>query len=388
MRRLKTLENFADSYGRRIDELGRERAEGRKVIGTFCLYVPDEIIFAAGADRVVLCGGKSDTIPIAEEYLPRSACPLIKSSFGAVVSSTCGTGDASGTGVACPHFGLVDAVVAEATCDGKKKMYELLGRRIPTYVIDLPQMPDNPGALRYFESELERFKGYLEGLTGIRATDERLAAEIRSANETRLLLQRLFDYRKSDSPPLTGLETLKVMQKQYFLSPAVFRGKVRAVCEEIERAESPPGEHKPRIMIAGCPMPSGSTKVPEIIESHGGIVVVEESCTGTRSFEHLVDETKPPLEALAERYLKIPCACMTPNDRRISSIVDLAKEYRVDGVVYYSLQGCHGYNIEKYRVQQALKQAKIPMLAIETDYSTSDAGQIGLRVDAFLEMIS
>ncbi|MGA9138807.1 MAG: double-cubane-cluster-containing anaerobic reductase [Methanocella sp.] len=382
MGRLISLDNFTDSYGRRIAELARERAEGRKVLGTFCLYVPDEIIFAAGADRVVLCGGKSDTIPVAEEYLPRSVCPLIKSSFGAVVSSTCGTGEA------CPHFGLVDAIVAEATCDGKKKMYELLGRRMPTYVLDLPQMPDSPGALRYFESELERFKGYLEGLTGIRATDNRLATEIRSANETRQLLGRLFDYRKRDLPPLTGLETLKVMQKQYFLSPVVFKSYVQALCEEIDRAESSPGERKPRIMIAGCPMPSGSTKVPGIIEGHGGLIVVEESCTGTRSFEHLVDETKPPLEAIAERYLKIPCACMTPNDRRIESIVDLAKEYRVDGIVYYSLQGCHGYNIEKYRVQQALKQAKIPMLAIETDYSASDAGQIGLRVDAFLEMIS
>jgi benzoyl-CoA reductase/2-hydroxyglutaryl-CoA dehydratase subunit BcrC/BadD/HgdB len=380
--RLKSLDIFNDAYAQRIGQLTQEKREGRKIIGTFCLYVPDEIVFAAGADRVVLCGGKSDTIPIAEEYLPRSVCPLIKSSFGSVVSSTCGTGSA------CPHFGMVDAVVAEATCDGKKKMYELLGQRMPTYVIDLPQMPDSPGALRYFESELERFKDYLEGLTGVRATDDRLREEIRSANETRLLLQRLFDYRKLDVPPLTGMETLKVMQKQYFLSPAVFRDHVRELCDEIDRTPVAAGDRKPRIMIAGCPMPSGSTKVPEIIESHGGLIVVEESCTGTRSFEHLVDEAKPPMQAIAERYLKIPCACMTPNDRRIESIVDLATEYRVDGVVYYSLQGCHGYNIEKYRVQQALRQAKIPMLAIETDYSSSDAGQIGLRVDAFLEMIS
>ncbi|OPY30791.1 MAG: 2-hydroxyglutaryl-CoA dehydratase, D-component [Methanocella sp. PtaU1.Bin125] len=386
--RLKSLDLFNDAYAQRIEQLMQEKREGRKVIGTFCLYVPDEIIFAAGADRVVLCGGKSDPITRAEEYLPRSVCPLIKSSFGSVIQSTCGTGEA------CPHFGLVDAVVAEATCDGKKKMYELLGQRVPTYVIDLPQVPDSPGALRYFESELGRFADYLEGLTCIRATDDRLREEIRSANETRRLLQRLFDYRKRDVPPLTGLETLKVMQKQYFLSPAVFKDYVRALCEEIDRTESPAGERRPRIMIAGCPMPSGSTKVPEIIESHGGVIVVEESCTGTRSFEHLVDEERlvsealPPMQAIAERYLKIPCACMTPNDRRIESIVDLAREYRVDGVVYYSLQGCHGYNVERYCVQQALKQAGISMLAIETDYSASDAGQIGLRVEAFLEMIA
>ena len=141
-------------------------------------------------------------------------------------------------------------------------------------------------------------------------------------------------------------------------------------------------------MLAGCPMASGNTKVPEVVESRGGLIVVEESCTGTRAFENLVDETKPPMQAIAERYLKIPCACMTPNDRRIEEVVALARDYRVDGVVYYSLQGCHGYNVERQRVQQALKKAGVPMLAIETDYSASDVGQIGLRVEAFLEMIS
>jgi benzoyl-CoA reductase/2-hydroxyglutaryl-CoA dehydratase subunit BcrC/BadD/HgdB len=172
------------------------------------------------------------------------------------------------------------------------------------------------------------------------------------------------------------------------MAPADFQAGIAALCTEIENSPMPAVEHKPRIMIAGCPMSSGNTKVPEIIEGRGAIIVVEESCTGTRAFENLVDETKPPLEAIAERYLQIPCACMTPNDRRIDQIVAMAREYRADGVVYYSLQGCHTYNIEMYRVRQALRKAGIPILAIETDYSTSDTGQIGLRVDAFLEMIS
>jgi benzoyl-CoA reductase/2-hydroxyglutaryl-CoA dehydratase subunit BcrC/BadD/HgdB len=380
--RLKSLDFFNSAYARRIEQIAKEKREGRKVFGTFCLYVPDEIVFAAGADRVILCGGRSDTIPLAEEFLPRSVCPLVKSSFGSIVGSSRGC-----AGI-CGHFGLVDVVVAEATCDGKKKMYELLRDRIPTYVIDLPQVPESPGALAYFRGELERLRGYIEGLTGLQVTDDGLRVEIRSANETRRLLRRLFDYRKRDSPPLTGMEALQVMQRQFFMSPADFRAGISALCEEIKGAVPPSCKPGPRIMIAGCPMSSGNTKVPEIIEDRGAVIVVEESCTGTRAFENLVDETKPPMQAIAERYLKIPCACMTPNDRRVRDIVALAKEYRVDGVVYYTLQGCHGYNIERQRVQQALKEAGVPMLAIETDYSASDVGQIGLRVDAFMEMIS
>ena len=227
----------------------------------------------------------------------------------------------------------------------------------------------------------------MEGLTGEVLTDEALRREIRSANETRRLLRRLFDLRMKDPPPVRGSDVLRVMQKQFFLSPDQFREGITRLCEELERV-TPPPRNGPRIMISGCPMASGNTKVPEIIEEKDGVIVVEESCTGTRSFLDLVDEGGDPWKALAEGYLQIPCACMTPNDERIARIADLARRYRVDGVVYYTLQFCHGYNIERLRVQQALKKEGIPMLAIESEYGDSDREQIGVRVEAFMEMIS
>ena len=354
---------------------------GKKIVGTLCLFVPDEIIFAAGADRVILCRGKNDTVAIAEQYLPRNICPLVKSSFGSIVNDGC-------SGVkSCSHFSLVDMIVAENTCDSKKKMYELLGNYIPTYVLDLPQRPDSPEAIKYFLGELNRFKGVMEQLTGNKVTDEQLKKEIKSLNETRQLLHRLYDLRKADPPLISDLDVLKIMQKQYFLSPEEFKKSLLMLINEAKHVKVNLPQ-KPRIMISGCPMAGGNTKVSEIIENRGGVIVVEESCTGTISFWDLVDENKDPMTALAERYLKIPCSCMTPNDRRIDNILELAKDFKVDGVVYYTLQFCHGYNIEKYKVQQALKKTGIPMLSIETDYSSSDIEQIGLRVDAFMEMLS
>ena len=342
---LKSLDFFKDSYELRIDQLKEERKKGIKIVGTFCLYVPDEIIFAAGADRIVLCGGRADTIPVAEQSLPRNICPLIKSSFGAVVDACCGGN------LTCPHVPLVDVVVAEATCDGKKKMYEILPDYLPTYVLDLPQKPGSPEALNYFLSELRKFGTFMEDLTGTIVSDDALRREIRSANETRRLLHRLFALRRRDPPPIKGSEVLRVMQKQFFLSPDQFRQGVSQICDEREHATLDP-RTGPRIMISGCPMAAGNTKVPDIIEQKGGVIVVEESCTGTRSFWDLVDEDKDPWTALAERYLEIPCACMTPNDQRIARIVDLAKQYNVQGVVYYTLQFCHAYNIERLRYKK------------------------------------
>jgi benzoyl-CoA reductase/2-hydroxyglutaryl-CoA dehydratase subunit BcrC/BadD/HgdB len=378
---LRNLDYFQKSYDVRIGQLMEKRAKGIKVVGTFCLFVPDEIIFAAGADRIVLCGGRTDTIARAEQSLPRNICPLIKSSFGAIVDACCGGN------LSCQHVRLVDVVVAEATCDGKKKMYELLPEYLPTYVLDLPQKPGSPEAITYFLSELRKFGKYLEDLTGNAIREDELKREIQSLNETRRLLHRLFDMRRLNPPPITGSEVLRVMQKQFFLSPEQFREGISQLCDEMEHRSSParPG---PRIMISGCPMSAGNTKISDIVEKKGAVIVVEESCTGTRSFWDLVDENKDPWTALAERYLKIPCACMTPNDQRISRIVDLARRYNVDGVVYYTLSFCHGYNIERLLVQKALKKEKIPMLAIESDYGDSDIEQIGIRIDAFLEMVS
>ena len=390
MTHFETLDYIKNSYSERICQLKEEKKAGKKIVGTLCLFVPDEIIFAAGADRVILCGGKNDTIPIAEQYLPRNTCPLVKSSFGSIVNNGC-------SGVkSCSHFGLVDMIVAENTCDSKKKMYELMGNYVPTYVIDLPQKPDSSAAVKYFLEELNRFKEVMEKLTGNIITAEGLKKEIVSSNETRRLIHRLYNLRKAEFPPISGLDMIKVMQKQYVLSAEGFKKAVQDLIEEAEQAgddlnradfKADPA-HRPRIMISGCPMPGGNTKVPEIIENRGGLIVVEESCTGTRSFWDLVDENKDPMTALAERYIKIPCSCMTPNDRRIDNILELAREFKVDGVVHYTLQFCHGYNIERYKVQQALRNAGIPMLSIETDYSDSDIEQIGLRVDAFMEMLS
>jgi benzoyl-CoA reductase/2-hydroxyglutaryl-CoA dehydratase subunit BcrC/BadD/HgdB len=377
----ESLDHLKNSYNTRISQIVDGKKAGKKLVGTFCLFVPDEIIFAAGADRIILCGGKNDTVSIAEQYLPRNICPLIKSSFGSIVNNGC-------SGVkSCSHYGMVDLIVAENTCDSKKKMYELLGDYVPTYVIDLPQRPDSPEALNYFLGEIYKFKGVMEQLTGNKITVEQLKMEIKSSNETRQLLHRFYELRKIDPPPIRGVDVLKLLQKQYFLSTEELKASLRMLINEVEKIK-PDGTHKPRIMISGCPMSSGNTKVPEIIESRGGVIVAEESCTGTRSFWDLVDENKDPMLALAERYIKIPCSCMSPNDRRIENILELAREFEVDGVVYYTLQFCHGYNIEKYKVQQALRKAGIPMLFIETDYSNSDIEQIGLRVDAFLEMLS
>ncbi|MCW4030658.1 MAG: double-cubane-cluster-containing anaerobic reductase [Candidatus Bathyarchaeota archaeon] len=374
---------ISEIHGGRIKELNDQRAAGNKVIGAFCVYAPEEIAYAANASMVGLCGGADFSVPDAEAVLPRNLCPLIKSFYGFRLNRT------------CPYFQSSDLVVGETTCDGKKKVYELLNELIPTYVIEIPHCPDSQKGKEFWLKEVEAFKTKIEEVTGNKITAEKLKASIELINNKRKALQRLSNLRKSNPSPISGLDALLIYQISFNDDPVRFAAKVNELCDELEeRVKNGVGvapKDAPRLMISGCPMAIPNWKLHSIAQEVGATVVVEESCVGTRYFSKLVEPKGDSLEellwAIVEKYSKIPCACFTPNDRRISTVTDLAKQFKADGVIYYTLQNCHDYNVEGVKVDRALKALDVPMLKIETDYAMGDAAQIKTRVEAFLEII-
>lgn len=373
--------NFVVSevHGLRIEELGKIKKDGGKVIGTFCVFVPDEIILAAKATSVGLCGGSQFWIEDGEKVLPRNICPLVKAIVGAKLSAT------------CPYFQSCDMLVGETTCDGKKKAWEILGEHVPMHVMDLPQMK-KPKDYESWEDEIKLFIERVEDLTGNKVTVESLKAAIDLTNRKRRALKRLYDLRRNTPSPISGLDSLLISQIAFYDDPERFIQKVNELCDELdERVKLQKSTGKKRIMITGTPMAIPNWKMHSIIEALDAEVVVEETCTGTRYFENGVSNAGETLDDLvknlAERYLKINCACFTPNTGRTEDILKYAREYKVDGVIYYNLSFCHTYSVEYKKVEKALKDSNVPVLFIETDYSTEDSGQIKTRVEAFLEMI-
>jgi benzoyl-CoA reductase/2-hydroxyglutaryl-CoA dehydratase subunit BcrC/BadD/HgdB len=373
----------SEIHGLRIKELNDERAKGKKVVGAFCIYAPEELAYAADASMVGLCGGADFSVPDAEAILPRNLCPLIKSFYGFKLNRT------------CPYFQSSDLVVGETTCDGKKKVYELLNELIPTYVLEIPHNPGTQKSKEFWFKELEAFKTKIEELTGNKITAEKLKASIELINNKRRALKRLNDLRAHSPSPISGLDALLINQISFNDDPMRFSTKVNELCDELDqRVQDGVGvatKDASRLMISGCPMAIPNWKVHSIVQETGATVVTEESCVGTRYFTDLVelkgDNISDLLWAIVEKYSQIPCACFTPNDRRIDNITELAKQFRVDGVIYYTLQNCHDYNVEAIKVERALKAKDIPMLKIETDYTMGDAAQIKTRIEAFLEII-
>lgn len=370
---------MAEVHGLRIQELDDHKKSGGKVIGTFCVFVPDEILLAANAISVGLCAGSQFWIEDGEKVMPRNLCPLIKAFMGAKVGGT------------CPYFNSCDMVIGETTCDGKKKAWEILEDYVPVHVMNLPQMKRNSD-IKMWEDEIRILIEKIEGLTGNKITAENLKEGIKIANAKRKALKRLYDLRKIKPSPISGLDALLISQIAFYDNPARFTEMLNALCDELdEKVKKQESDDKKRIMITGTPMAIPNWKLHSIIESLNAQVVVEETCTGTRYFENEVsdegDTVDDLIRNLAERYMKINCACFTPNTGRIDDIVRYASEYNADGVIDCNLSFCHTYSVEHEIVDKKLKEKGIPVMHIETDYSTEDSGQIKTRVEAFLEMI-
>ncbi len=369
-------------HGLRVRELMDHKASGGRVVGLYCVFVPEDLIMAAGAIPVGLCAGTQFSVPDAEQVLPRNTCALIKSSFGFKLGRT------------CPYVQASDFVIGETTCDGKKKMYELLAGYHPTYVMEVPQRKTRLGRELFLE-ETRGLKAKLEAETGVAITAERLAEATAVVEAKRRALQRLHNIRKARPAPITGLDALLVTQISFYDDSVRFAEKVNALCEELEgrtaKGEGVAPADAPRILVSGSPMAVPNWKLHRILEDSGAAVVGEESCTGTRYFSYLAAENdgslEGQLEVIADRQLETHCACFTPNDERIADILTLARDWRADGVVHYNLQFCHTFANEAVKVEKALAEENIPLLRIETDYSDEDMGQLKTRVDAFLEMI-
>ena len=349
-------------------------------VGTFCTYFPQEIAMAMGACVVGLCSTSDETIPDAEKDLPRNLCPLIKSSYGFAKTDK------------CPYFYFSDLIIGETTCDGKKKMYEMLGEIKDTYIMELPNR-QSPMGRKLWREEVVALKNKLEEKFGVEITEEKLREQVHLSNQNRLALRHFYELMKLDPPPMAGSNLYAVLYGSNFkFNRRQAIDEVNALTERIKteyEQGSRPVEKRPRILVTGCPIGGGASKCVKAIEDNGGHVVVFENCSGAKSFDKLVDEDAPDIyRAIAERYLSIGCSVMTPNPNRLELLGRLIDEYRVDAVVEITLQACHTYNVETLGIKRFVNEVKgIPYMAVETDYSTADIGQLNTRMAAFIEML-
>ena len=375
------FESYSDARKGGFLRMKELKDGGARVVGLFCSFVPLELVYAAGAVPVGLCAYSDEPIAAAEANLPRNLCPLIKASYGFALTDT------------CPYFYFSDLVVGETTCDGKKKMFELLNEIKETYVMQLPHSRDS-AALEFWKNQIIAFKEKLEAFYGITITEEDIRKAIRIKNRERIVMREFLELGKLNPAPMSGYEI------GTRLDAGSFSFDLEQRCDEIEKRtaeimadwratkQDKPSD-RPRLLVTGCPNGGVREKIIRAVEELGADVVAFDTCNGIREKVELVDESNPDVyEALAVKYLNINCSVMSPNQSRLDYISEMIDSYQIDGVIEIVLQSCHTYDIEAYYVKKLVTGEKdIAYLNIETDYSQSDKGQLSTRLAAFLETI-
>lgn len=377
----RTFEEFNEQRRASFIRVKDYKQAGNRLVGYLCSYTPLEIIDAAGAAGVALCGTSDEVIPEAEKVLPANLCPLIKSTYGFAYSQK------------CPFTYFSDLIIGETTCDGKKKMYELLSELKPVHILRLPQGRDRAWERQGWREECRLLKERLEQLYGITITDDDLRAAVRRRNRLRAAQLSMFELQAAEPPVMGGVELMSTMFAGTFnFDVEDFTRKVEQTAAErraaYEAGERPIPASAKRILITGCPVGGVINKIGRTIERNGGVVVCMDDCSGERTASMMVDADAPDiLAAIADRYLDINCSVMTPNDGRMDNTLAMCEKYHVDGVIESVLTACHTFNVESARMQEAVEGAGIPYMKIETDYSAGDQGQIDTRIAAFIETL-
>jgi benzoyl-CoA reductase/2-hydroxyglutaryl-CoA dehydratase subunit BcrC/BadD/HgdB len=271
------FESFSDARKQGFIAMKNLKEQGKGVVGTFCTYVPVELFLAVGLVPVGLCSTSDETIGEAEKVLPRNLCPLIKASYGFAAADK------------CPYMYFSDLVVGETTCDGKIKMYELLGKIKDVHVMELPHSQDRPSARALWMEEIKRLKTRVEEKFGVTITVEKLRQAIRERNRERALLKKLSELSVMTPPPFSGLQQLQILfgtQFKFSHEQKVqeLESTINSITKEYQNGNHPISEKVKRIIVTGCPMGGVTEKFTRVIEESGAVVVAYENCTGAKPF--------------------------------------------------------------------------------------------------------
>jgi len=346
---------------------------GGKVVGYFCTYVPEEILYAANILPVRILGGHEPQ-DVSEAHIFGMFCPFCRDCLAQGLKG---------------RYDYLDGIMIAQSCLHIRQAYTSWIKHIPvdfSYYLPMPNNVQSPHAVTYLTGELKAFKSATEKWIGKEISDEDIHAGIKLMNESRSLMHHLYEYKKKENPPISGEETMEVAISQQLVDK---KEHIQALTQLLEKLKGGSGRENngTRLMLLG----SENDDIPfvQMVESVDGTIVIEDHCIGTRYFWNNVEEVNgDPLSLLAKRYVERP-ACPSKDwmDRsRVNHIINLAKDYDVKGAIVIQQKFCDPHELDIPAITKELNSAGIKTLFLEFDV-TVPIGQFKIRVEAFLEML-
>jgi bzd-type benzoyl-CoA reductase N subunit len=347
---------------------------GAKVIGHFCSYTPQELIVAAGALPYRILSSAMAVDGAADSYLQAYCCSLVR---GALDDALAGRLD------------FLDGTVFPHTCDSIQRLSDIwrmnAGFSFHADIV-MPVKLDTASAAEYMKAVMARFKADLEKGFGITITEEKLAAAIQVCNRVRRSLARLYALRRDYPPAVGGSDLHAVLKAALVMDRAELAEALDALVAGLAPKTEPAFAGKRLVLSGGlCSMPD----IYQVVEAVGARVVWDDFCTGARYFEGDVDEARPPLDALTDRYLqRVVCPAKHAGIyARGQYLLDKVKQNRAEGVIFLYLKFCDPHAFDYPYMKAMLDEAGIPSLMFEIEDALSSEGQLRTRCEAFLEML-
>lgn len=357
--------------------LKRWKEQGKKIIGFQCTYMPEEVFYAAGIMSVRITGGEFRELDLenANAWMYINTCSFIRSCIELVLDG---------------HYNFLDGFVTGSTCDPPRRMADVWIHRQFTPFVHVLNVPRKytERAHEAYRLEVLDLKRALEEFFKVEITDQALRDAVKVYDKTRDLFRKLYELRKSDTPPITGAEIMELYNAMYKMTREDFNELLEKLLNEASSGKRTI-EPKFRLMISGSPL--NNPEFIKCIEDLGGLVVVDELCTGSRYWWDSVDmeeDIKDPLEAICRRYLdNQPCARMMPSEERFDRVLEMVKEFKVQAVVSEIVRYCVPYAHDQPFLREILKEQGISVLELDVEYGMGGIGQVRTRVEAFLEML-
>ncbi len=351
------------------------KGQGKKVIGLLCVYVPEEIISAAGVLPWRITGTWEESTPRASIYRPEMTCRYCSHVLESVLSG---------------QLGFLDGVATTQVDDDFKRLWDVLNyiNKPPfQHIMYLPHTVSKT-TLDMWNKSVSGLVGAMEKFAGKKITDDDILEQIEIYNKMRGLLHRLYEMRKRETPPLTGAEFLGITTAARIMPKEVFNQELEALLPYIQTREPAVKNNKPRLLLCGEFL--DNPDYVKVVEDTGAIVVMDELDTGSKYFCELVgDSPNTPLERLADRYMNRPGLSRMGDWRgQANQIISWAKEYDVQGIVelrqLYSLP----LDYRSFYLSKTLQDVGVPYLSINREYHPSHIGMLSTRIEAFTEMIN
>ncbi len=359
--------------------------EDKQIIGTMCVQVPDELISATGATPFRLCSGAYAYDQIGADFMPAKSCPLVRATSGMLHINQASWRD------------KLSALIIPTTCDQKKKATEMISdRSYNVYSLEMPASKESDLSRFYWQESVKQLTLDLERITKKKITRKNLKKAILKKSEAARLYRKLYELRKSDAPAMFGKDMLLVTNSFFMDDIDNWMAAVKELLSELEERIvdkfTVSNRNAPRILLTGSPPIFPNIKVPILVEQSGAVIIADEVCSSSRLLYDAVaydeENLNDMIPAIADRYLKpCTCPCLTPNDDRKRKILEMADDFKIDGVIYQAFSGCMVYEMEQSQIAKVLEKENIPMLYVETDYSPEDHGQMSTRIEAFIESI-